>query len=218
MVAKSKVVTQKVLTIEEQEQQELNRALDFYPFCPTKPEFVKFNADEEVIYGAHKKTVMIKPAIDDRFYFCNVWLEQKDKFGRKSGVFEPELKCLPWFNVQKISDLQDTSFYKNKSEFFLSFSNNDISSLWHSYTGCGLDLEPEYQREYVWDDSDKEKLIDSIFENASIGTFVLCRRDYGTYQKLYEVVDGKQRLTTIFDFMENKFPYRGYYFRQLSLK
>ena len=59
---------------------------------------------------------------------------------------------------------------------------------------------PVYQREYVWDDSLRDNFIDNILEafrsetDYFIGSMVFQKREGGTY----EVVDGQQRLTTIF--------------------
>ena len=81
---------------------------------------------------------------------------------------------------------------------------------------AGVDFSPEYQRDYVWSQEDKEKLIDSIFNNITIGLFVFVKRPFDEYGKGYEVIDGKQRLTALVDFYEDRFPYKGVYYSQLS--
>lgn len=74
-----------------------------------------------------------------------------------------------------------------------------------------------YQRPLVWELSDKQSLIDAIYNRTDIGKFVVIRRDYeyvkhqiklGNTENLamHELVDGKQRLNTIADFMLDKFP------------
>ena len=35
---------------------------------------------------------------------------------------------------------------------------------------------------------------------------------------MYEIVDGKQRLNALMQYYENRFPYKGYYYRDLSGK
>ena len=82
-------------------------------------------------------------------------------------------------------------------------------------------MEPVYQRGYVWDESDKELLLDSIFNNIDIGKFVFIsvsderRHEIG---KEYEILDGKQRLSTLIQFYENKLQYKGKYYNELSWK
>ena len=83
---------------------------------------------------------------------------------------------------------------------------------------AGIDFDVEYQREHVWELEDKVSLIDSIFNNVDIGKFVLVQRNTSTAGRYYEVIDGKQRLTALCEFYEDRFPYRGVYFSQLSHK
>jgi len=65
---------------------------------------------------------------------------------------------------------------------------------------------PEYQRDFVWSDEQKELLIDSIFRSIPIGNIFLNER---RGSPTYEVVDGQQRLTTIFKFLNDEFTYQG---------
>jgi uncharacterized protein with ParB-like and HNH nuclease domain len=63
-------------------------------------------------------------------------------------------------------------------------------------------LVPDYQREYVWEEKHVNQLLEDIYEEFSndnkseyfIGSIVVCEND----DKRYEVIDGQQRLTTLF--------------------
>lgn len=55
--------------------------------------------------------------------------------------------------------------------------------------------------------------MESVFSNIDIGKFIF-RETKGS--QLYEIVDGKQRLTTLKDFYENRFSYQGYRYCDLS--
>lgn len=82
-------------------------------------------------------------------------------------------------------------------------------------------MNPEYQRGYVWELEDKQLLIDSIFNNIDIGKFAFIHLDDKKWAETgngYEILDGKQRLSTIIDFYENRFPYNGVYYNDLSAK
>lgn len=64
-----------------------------------------------------------------------------------------------------------------------------------------LDLAPDFQRDYVWDNTRKSRLIESILLNIPLPVFYLARDKNGKIQ----VVDGVQRLTTIYKFFKNEF-------------
>ena len=67
----------------------------------------------------------------------------------------------------------------------------------------GLDLSPDYQRGYIWSNEYKDQLILSIILNYPIGNIVINNLDQPNQRNArQELVDGKQRLTTIFRFME----------------
>ena len=60
---------------------------------------------------------------------------------------------------------------------------------------------PDYQRDAEqWDSRKKSLFIESILNNLTIPAFFFCEDE----KRNYEVVDGQQRLSTIWDFFENK--------------
>ncbi len=78
------------------------------------------------------------------------------------------------------------------------------------------DTDPVYQRGYRWSPKNKHELITSLLKNIPLPLFYL--RSNGDK---FEVLDGKQRSLTIFNFIQNKFAYnpgdgRLIYFRNLS--
>lgn len=67
----------------------------------------------------------------------------------------------------------------------------------------GLDISPDYQRGYIWSNDYKDQLVLSIILNYPIGNIVINNLDHANDKNArQELVDGKQRLTTIFRFME----------------
>lgn len=70
----------------------------------------------------------------------------------------------------------------------------------------GLDLQPSYQRGYIWKDDFKDKLIYSVIKNYPTGNIsVRVLNVPNAKGARSEVVDGQQRLTTIRDFVSNKY-------------
>lgn len=81
----------------------------------------------------------------------------------------------------------------------VSTSNWTIHKLYEDfYKNDNLLFNTEYQRSGVWGVKKKQKLIDSIVKQYNIGMIFLREKD-----DIYEVLDGQQRLKSIFDFMEN---------------
>lgn len=68
----------------------------------------------------------------------------------------------------------------------------------------GLDISPDYQRGYIWSNEFKDQLILSIILNYPIGNIVINNLNaVNDKNAMQELVDGKQRLTTILRFVEN---------------
>jgi len=89
-----------------------------------------------------------------------------------------------------------------------------------------IDFSPKYQRgSYnVWDTKMKQVLIDSIINEFDIPKFYFHLLDNNNRinksKKRYAIIDGKQRLNCIFDFIEGKFSLSNefIYFRNKDIK
>jgi hypothetical protein len=114
-------------------------------------------------------------------------------------------------------DIPGESDYSNKYDAMkINYTNRELYGLILSAYHYGIDFDPFYQRDYVWNIDDKIALIDSIFNAADIGKFVFA--ETGKYSPYLEIIDGKQRMRAILDFFERKFQYNGYYFHELSVR
>jgi len=88
--------------------------------------------------------------------------------------------------------------------------------------------EVEYQRGLVWSLEQKQLLIESIYNQIEIGKFVIRKRSFAWVENrikkgkiehtaFADMVDGKQRLTTLIEFIKNGFQdFNGNYFSDLS--
>lgn len=127
--------------------------------------------------------------------------------------------------VEKIND-RDNNDNSDRNELENDFieinqkSNNDIYpaevriekmqySISHINTLLNkrkdLILNPEFQRNNVWDDTQKSELIESILMGIPIPVIYLFENQMGQKQ----VVDGKQRITAVTEFLNNKFKLKG---------
>lgn len=88
--------------------------------------------------------------------------------------------------------------------------NNSSRAVVHFVVGDGFDREevfemnPPYQRGSVWTVEQRVALIKSLFMGLPIGAIVVNNRGYDS-EKVYAVVDGKQRMETLRAFSNNEF-------------
>lgn len=82
----------------------------------------------------------------------------------------------------------------------------NIANFWENYQLKKYNFDPPYQRpNEVWGESKKSFLIDTILKNFPIPPIFLHQHiDESTGKTMYDVIDGKQRLTAILDFIQNK--------------
>jgi hypothetical protein len=88
------------------------------------------------------------------------------------------------------------------------------------HSAGSLDLSPRYQRRNRWDRARQSQLIESFLLNVPVPPVYLAEETRG----VFAVIDGKQRLTAIVQFLNNEFPLtqldlrpdlEGAYFRDL---
>lgn len=72
-----------------------------------------------------------------------------------------------------------------------------IGEIINLYSDDDLDIHPEFQRVYRWSEIQKSRLIESILLGIPLPSFFVSQREDG----IWDVVDGLQRLSTIFSFL-----------------
>lgn len=72
-----------------------------------------------------------------------------------------------------------------------------IGELSNLYRDGEIDIHPEFQRIFRWEDSQKSRLIESILLGIPLPSVFVAQNEKG----VWDVVDGVQRLSTIFQFM-----------------
>ena len=121
------------------------------------------------------------------------------------------------------NDFEDKSYLENKSELEGNDSDNeenDIDILENeviSYVGNfslleyaskleqGIIKRPDFQRRSVWSPRQKSKLIESFLASYPVPPVILYK-EKGKEQ--YLIIDGYQRISTIFEFINNEFRLR----------
>lgn len=195
----------------ESESKEIleRKALGILPLNPTRI----FAIDERVQWGAMEETY-IRQIFEGGLYYV---IESMHVRRSRDKEPENELRYAEWIEIFKYNQNNSITFTKEE-EYRLTFLNSSMQSLLNMVYHFGVDFNVDYQRDHVWNLDDKLALIESIFNNIDIGKFTFVQRSLGHEGKLYEILDGKQRLTAVCEFIEGRFPYKGVYFADLSFR
>lgn len=94
---------------------------------------------------------------------------------------------------------------KKQRELVTSVVDYSLQGLTDLVTDRSIDLSPTYQRRLRWDEKRKSKLIESFLMNVPVPPVFFNEDQYGSYS----VIDGKQRITAISDFMRGKLRLKG---------
>jgi hypothetical protein len=86
----------------------------------------------------------------------------------------------------------------DQRKLYIEKVDKSTSDLFRMIKEGELNLQPEYQRRIVWKKKMMSKFIESLLLSIPVPTIFLAENDDDTY----EVIDGQQRLTTIFLFMK----------------
>ena len=100
------------------------------------------------------------------------------------------------------ADLEETLFKVDRDALQIQKADFTVNSVIDKINRGKVNLRPSYQREYVWTVRTASKLVESLILNIPIPTMFF----HETQSGKLEVVDGKQRLTSIWSFIQGKFP------------
>lgn len=199
-------------TLNNEIESDTHGVKNVYPF----PKNNELNIGDKCSVGALVNCLVMDK--DDRGYYYIKYYQPEWNIKKNPELAnKPSYSVYHWRHVFPILENQSViEFTKSNTSYF----NQCLESLISKYFVFGIDMNPEYQRGLVWTEEQKVKLIDSIFNNVSIGAFVLAEKKWFTdgnvVSEMYEIVDGKQRLTAIIDFVSSKFPYKGKYYHELA--
>ena len=78
----------------------------------------------------------------------------------------------------------------------------EIESLYRRWKKGRLILQPDFQRQFVWDRPKASRLIESVLLEIPLPIIYLAEEEDGTES----VIDGQQRLTSFFSYIDGQFP------------
>ena len=141
--------------------------------------------------------VRIEAIIDDRYIVVS-YASHKNVLAEFEGR---GWGCWPWFEVYPE---QEEKGHRDVQRFRChSWINTSLHSIIRMATEGEIRDNQDYQRGYVWTLEDKRRFIRSIFDGMDIGKFVFLKFAYPDNK--HEVLDGKQRLSAIRDYVWGQF-------------
>ena len=106
-----------------------------------------------------------------------------------------------WYEDESESSLEQTDI--SIKEYEITSSPNDFNILTlYNFLESGVVKIPDFQRNYVWDAKRASKLIESLIIGLPIPQIFL----YEEARNKFLIIDGQQRLMTIYYFIKQRFP------------
>jgi len=98
-------------------------------------------------------------------------------------------------------EIIEKKFTAYQDSLVLQQADLSLKSVSDMVDGGSIDISPKYQRRDRWDVKKESDLIESFILNIPVPPIYLAEDAYGTYS----VIDGKQRITAINNFINGKF-------------
>ncbi|VWX54457.1 DUF262 domain-containing protein [Novosphingobium sp. 9U] len=96
-------------------------------------------------------------------------------------------------------------FEQSQNDLVLQTSDFSLQGLKEMVDDNIIDLSPKYQRRERWEVERQSELIESFLLNVPVPPIYLAEEEYG----VYSIIDGKQRITAVSDYLNNSFALKG---------
>ncbi len=138
----------------------------------------------------------------DQLKCCELFVENTSQSKKLGGLQVAEV-------IQYIKD-EENDFYSDDDLFKISSWGADLSfrELIDRYDDNEL-LKPELQRKYVWDKTEASRFIDSLLLGLPVPSIFLAK----TSDERMLIVDGYQRIMTVYDFVRGIYSGDGKVFK-----
>jgi hypothetical protein len=134
-----------------------------------------------------------------------------ERAGQVAAEFDPVEEELYRDDVEDARDLDREDdpalalFDKRQRDLVTSVVDYNLGTLSDLVNRDKIDLSPRYQRRFRWDAARQSRLIESFLMNVPVPPIFLNEDQYGTYA----VIDGKQRIFAIREFIRGRLKLRG---------
>lgn len=175
--------------------------------------------DNRYGYGNEIREIS-KNDVVDRYNVINVGA---NPFNEKGGDIRPIAYGLD--SIIFMFEFTEQKFNPSDGYIFDGVKCHEVN--WNPFVYDKNGKKQYYQRDFCWKLKDKQLLIDSIYNGINLGTILVRKRGWNEIEKMRangetelafkDIVDGKQRLNAIKEFINNEFKDSyGNYFSDLS--
>ena len=96
-------------------------------------------------------------------------------------------------------------FLNAQNQLVIQSADLSLGSISSMVKSGAIDIAPPYQRRERWNEQKKSALIESFLLNIPVPPIYLAEDEYGKYS----IIDGKQRITSIYEFMSQEMKLSG---------
>lgn len=124
---------------------------------------------------------------------------------------------------EKRNDSEGESYFYNLKESSIfddidvAVITADISHMLNEFALGTYDFNPVYQRDLVWSTEKKQAFVKKILMGDVELRPTLLDAPFIKSKREYEVLDGKQRMMAVIQFVQGQFPVDGFFYKDLSL-
>lgn len=177
----------------------------------------QLNVGDKVVLGGLEDVVVIRTELEGLSEHVIVSFTQVDHNYGRPIRHENRIRVVHLSEVYKrpesmpapLEGLHLSSTFKK-----LRQTSRVVESLIFEKTKLASDT-PDFQRGYVWNLADKQRLILSVLQGKPLGAIIIAR-DESYRTRDYFILDGKQRVNALCEFYCGCFPVNGRYFDELS--
>lgn len=117
------------------------------------------------------------------------------------------------FETPLEEEVEEIDVQAGRNKIFTDQGDPEIESLYNKWKRGKLVIQPDFQRQFVWDSKKSSRLIESALLDIPLPVVYISQEKDGNEY----IIDGQQRLTSFFSFIDGKFP-DGVDFRLSGLK
>ena len=94
---------------------------------------------------------------------------------------------------------------------------SDVENMLNEFSVGTYDFNPIYQRDLVWSTEKKQEFVKKLMIGDVDLRPTFITAPYKKSKREYEVLDGKQRMMAVIQYVQNQFPVEGFYYKDLTL-